>query len=141
MVIFDDIQFQAPPSEKTVCKHGQFLKILQMFDYIDERYNVFDHFPQFDRKLESKVMSVSKAYRGAGICKELTRRTMEQMQANGLQLFHVTCSSAYSAKLCQRLGFVETYSLNYKDYVVDGIHPIMVPAPHDIYRAYAKIVR
>lgn len=85
-------------------------------------------------------MSVSDLYRGQGVCKELTRRTMEQMKANGVQLYHITCSSEYSAKLCQRLGFVETYSLNYKDYVIDGVNPVMPPPPHHVYRAFAKIV-
>lgn len=132
---------QAPPSEKAPCKHGQFLKILELFDYIEERYNVFDLYPSVDRALEGKVMSVSEDYRGAGVCKELTRRTMEHMQANDLHLYHVMCSSDFSSKLCERLGFRETYSLKYSDYVINGVHPVMPAAPHDAYRAFAKIVR
>lgn len=102
---------------------------------------MFDHFPEFDRKLESKLMSVSHLYRGVGICKQLTLRTLEQMKANGLHLYYVSCSSDFTAKLCKGLGFEEIYSMNYKDYVIDGVNPVMPAAPHDVFRAYTKIVR
>lgn len=127
------------PEEEEV-KHEKFKKILTLFDYIDTQYNMFDVHPQFDRALDAKIMSVNDAYRGVGICKELTRRTVDYMREHDLQLFHVMCTSFYSSKVCESLGFDVVYKLNYKDYKVNGKNILLPAEPHDAVRCCTRII-
>lgn len=120
--------------------HVQFNKILNLFSYIDTKYNVFDVHPQFDIVLDAKIMSVNSAYRGVGICKELTRRSVEWMQDHDVHLFHVMCTSHFSAKVCEAMGFKMVYSLAFKDYRVNGVNPIIPAAPHKHVQCYTRIV-
>lgn len=111
-----------------------------MIQYVATQFNLFEHYPQFQRALEGKIMSVNGAYRGAGIAKELTRRTIEYMISQDVHLFHVMCTSHFSALVCDRLGMNEIYTLNYLDYVVNGRHPLQPAKPHGYCRLYGMIV-
>lgn len=122
------------------CNHPQFAKILHMMDYAEGQIDLFGHYPQYDRAMDAKIMSVNDAYRGAGICKALTKRTIEHMAGLGLELFHVMCTSQFSAALCERLGFDKVYELPYADYLVDGVQVFKPAVPHVAMKVYAKIV-
>lgn len=121
-------------------QHTQFAKILALFRYIDTQFNVFDKHPQFEKALDAKIMSVNDAYRGVGICKNLTERAVEWMRANDVHLFHVLCSSYYSAKVCEAAGLKSVYKLAYRDYKVDGLNTILPAAPHEDVQIFTRIV-
>lgn len=142
-VILNGIVHKTPEPDEdddAEVKHVNFHKILSLFRYIDTQYNVFDVHPQFDTILDAKIMSVNDAYRGVGICKELTRRSMEWMRENDVHLFHVMCSSYFSSKVCEAMGFKVVYSLDYKDYKVNGLNPIIPAAPHKSVQCFTRIV-
>lgn len=122
------------------CQHPQFAIILRMMSFVDTQFNIFDRFPQFERGLDAKIMSVNDAYRGVGICKALTQRTIEHMLELELRLFHVLCSSHYSALLCERLGFEKMHEMLYSEYLVDGVQPLRPAKPHEAVRVYARVV-
>lgn len=121
--------------------HAKFAIILRLMDYVDTQFDLFERFPQYDRALDAKIITVNDAYRGAGIAKALTQHTAEYMRANGLALFHVMCSSHYSALLCDRLGFEKVYEMLYSDYVLpNGVRPVLPAEPHTAMRLYARCV-
>lgn len=107
--------------------------------YIGTQFDLFAQYPQFERALDCKIMSVNDAYRGVGIANALTQRTIECMLAQDLHLFHCMCSSHYSALVCKRLGMDEIYRLAYADYLVDGRQPLSPAEPHTTCRLFGKI--
>lgn len=141
-IILNGIIHKHPEPEEAPmeCEHKKFRKILNMFDYIESKFNMFDVHSNQDRALDAKIMSVNDAYRGTGICKALTIRTEQYMLEHGIQLFHVMCTSFFSAKVCERMGFNVIYTLPFKDYIVDGVNPLLPAEPHDAVRCYTKIV-
>lgn len=131
---------QPDEDEDTEVTHEQFNTILTLFQYIDTKYNVFKVHPEFDVGIDAKIMSVNDAYRGVGICKELTKRSFEWMKQNNCHLFHVMCSSYFSARVCESLGLKLVYSLDYKSYKVNGINPILPAFPHESVQCFTKII-
>ncbi|XP_037035334.1 dopamine N-acetyltransferase isoform X2 [Bradysia coprophila] len=112
------------------CKHEKFKKILSLFDHIETLFNLFDLYPEYERALDGKILAVNSNYRGLGIAGKLTTRTIEYMQEHSIPLFHVMCSSKYSARVCEKLGFEEVFSLPFLDYVVNGENPLLPADPH-----------
>lgn len=119
-------------------RHDKFATILRLMAYVDTQFDLFQHFPQYDRALDAKIITVNDTYRGAGIAKALTQYTADYMKSNGLTLFHVMCTSHYSALLCERLGFKKMYEILYSDFVENGIQPILPAEPHTAMRLYAR---
>lgn len=107
--------------------------------HVGRQFDLFAHYPQFDRALDGKIMSVNEAYRGVGICKELTRHTIEYMLSQGIRLYHVMCTSHYSALVCERMGLEEIFRLNYRDYLVNGRQALRPAEPHEACRVFAQI--
>lgn len=99
---------------------------------------MFDDFPDCNTALDGKILSVNEEYRGLGIAKELTRTTIEYMKENKIPLYHIMCSSQFSAQVCARLGFKETFALPYVDYVVNGENPVLPADPHVAVKIYVK---
>lgn len=126
--------------EEEDCKHAKFAIILRLMAYVEQQFDLFERHPQHERALDAKIMSVNDAYRGCGIAKELTRRTIEYMREQDLHLFHVLCSSQFSALVCERLGFEKEYELLYRDYLEDGEAPVRPAEPHVAVRVYARTV-
>lgn len=99
---------------------------------------MFDLYPEYERALDGKILAVDASYRGLGIAGKLTTRTIEYMQEHGIPLFHVMCSSKYSARVCEKLGFDEVFSLPFLDYVVNGENPLLPADPHKDIKVMAK---
>ncbi|XP_013104210.1 arylalkylamine N-acetyltransferase 1 isoform X2 [Stomoxys calcitrans] len=110
------------------CDHPKFRKILQLMDYIEADFNVFDLYPGVNTILDGKIVSVNTNYRGLGIAGRLTERTLDYMRENNIPVMHVMCSSHYSARVMEKQGFHEVYRLNYADYKVNG-EVVLKPAP------------
>ncbi|XP_011191301.1 arylalkylamine N-acetyltransferase 1 isoform X1 [Zeugodacus cucurbitae] len=130
----------ANPDEKAAdsCQHAKFKKILALFERIEENFNVFDLYPDTDVILDGKILSVNTEYRGLGIAGRLTESTLDYMKEHNIPVMHVLCSSHYSARVMEKLGFHEVYSLNYSDYKVNG-EVVFTPAePHVAARILVK---
>lgn len=130
----------ADAEPEPVCQHAKFAIILRLFGYVETQFDLFGCFAQYDRALDAKIISVNDAYRGVGIAKELTQRTIEFMLKQDLHLFHVLCSSHYSALMCERLGFEKQFEMMYKDYVENGNVPVRPADPHVAVRVYVRTV-
>jgi len=120
------------------CQHEKFKKILTLFDYIESIFNLFTVYPEYDCALDGKILAVDSSYRGLGIAGKLTTRTIEYMQEKSIPLFHVMCSSKFSARVCEKIGFEEVFSLPFLDYVVNGENPLLPADPHKEIKVMAK---
>lgn len=123
------------------CQHEKFKKILSLFDHIDSIFNVFDLYPEYEHGLDGKILAVNSEYRGVGIAGKLIARTIEYMQEHSIPLFHVLCSSKFSARVCEKHGFDEVFSLPYLDYVVNGENPVLPGDPHKDIKVMAKRIQ
>lgn len=107
-------------------------------DFIEGDFNVFDLYPETDVIMDGKILSVNTNYRGLGIAGRLTECTLDYMREHKIPVMHVLCSSHYSARVMEKLGFHEVYRLNYADYKVNN-EVVFVPAePHSTARVLVK---
>lgn len=107
-------------------------------DYIEEDFNVFDLYPETDVILDGKIVSVNSNYRGMGIAGRLTERTLDFMRDHHIPVMHVLCSSHYSARVMEKLGFHEVYRLNYADYKHENEVVFVPDQPHVAARILVK---
>ncbi|EDX15637.1 GD15464 [Drosophila simulans] len=103
----DDVPEKAADS----CEHPKFKKILSLMDHVEEQFNIFDLYPDEELILDGKILSVDTNYRGLGIAGRLTERAYEYMRENGINVYHVLCSSHYSARVMDKLGFHKGFSM------------------------------
>lgn len=76
-----------------------------------------------------------EAYVPSYLQRLISRKAVQQ---RGIRLVRMDCSSAYSAKSAERLGFTCMYSAKYTDIKLDG-RPLIVPeTPHVDDRVYIK---
>lgn len=99
-------------------------------EYIDQQFSAFDLHPEVDKFLDCKILTVNSNYRGYGIAGKLMEHTIQYMKEHKITLVHVLCSSHFSARVCEKMGFKKVYVLPFADYVVDGENPILPAAPH-----------
>jgi arylalkylamine N-acetyltransferase len=120
------------------CQHEKFKVIMGMMDYIDTQFDMFKLYPDINRFVDGKILAVNTDYRGLGIAGKLTDATIEYMKQNNLKVYHVLCSSHYSARVMEKMDFHEVFKLNYSDYLVNG-EQILCPAkPHVAARILIK---
>lgn len=120
--------------------HEKFKKIMGLMDLIDERFSIFDVYPEMDCYLDGKILSVNSDYRGLGIAGKLTEATMDYMREHNIKLFNVMCSSHYSARVMEKMDFHEVFRLDYTDYVVNGEQVLCPEKPHVAARILVKEV-
>lgn len=120
------------------CAHSKFKKVLGLMDYIEENFNIFDLYPETDIILDGKIVSVNTNYRGMGIAGLLTEKTLNYMRNHNIPVMHVLCTSHYSARVLEKLGFHEVYRLNYNDYKVNDEVVLKPSAPHVAARILVK---
>lgn len=110
-------------------------------DHIDKNFNVFKLCEDVDKIIDAKIMSVDTNYRGLGIAGKLTDKTLEYMKKNKIPLIHVMCSSHFSARVMEKLDFVEVYKLPYADFVDANGEEVLIPeSPHKECRILVKRV-
>ncbi|XP_039484037.1 arylalkylamine N-acetyltransferase 1 isoform X1 [Drosophila santomea] len=132
----DDVPEKAADS----CDHPKFKKILSLMDHVEEQFNIFDVYPDEELILDGKILSVDTNYRGLGIAGRLTERAYEYMRENGINVYHVLCSSHYSARVMEKLGFHEVYRMQFADYKPEGEVIFKPAAPHVGIQVMAKEV-
>lgn len=112
------------------CGHPKFKKVLKLMDFIEDDFNVFDLYPGTDVIMDGKILSVNSNFRGLGIAGRLTECTLDYMREHNIPVMHVLCSSHYSARVMEKLGFHEVYRLNYADYKVNDEVVFAPGEPH-----------
>ncbi|XP_034108603.1 arylalkylamine N-acetyltransferase 1 isoform X1 [Drosophila albomicans] len=129
----------APPEKAADgCSHPKFKKILGLMDHVEEKFNIFDIYPNEEQILDGKILSVDTNYRGMGIAGKLTERAYEFMLANQISVYHVMCTSHYSAVVMEKLGFHEVFNMQFADYKKDGEVVFKPAAPHVGVRVLVK---
>ncbi|GLV35327.1 speck [Carabus blaptoides fortunei] len=131
---------QDPDEEEYECANEKFARILKLLDTVDREADVFGQFPDVNKIISVKILSVDGSWRGKGIAKALMDRTRELAREMGHTLMRVDCTSHYSARAVARLGFECVYTLKYADYKENG-KPVFVPEPpHSEVKVYTQRV-
>ncbi|ALC40789.1 Dat, partial [Drosophila busckii] len=120
------------PAEKAAdsCEHPKFKKILSLMDHVEDQFNIFDLYPSENVILDGKIISVDTNYRGLGIAGRLTERAYEYMREQHINVYHVLCSSHYSARVMEKLGFHEVFEMKFADYKPQGEVVFKPAQPH-----------
>lgn len=113
------------------CKDPKFKQILMLFEYIDQHFNTFDLYPDINSYLDVAILSVNVNYRGYGIAGKLIEKNLDYMRHNEIRVTRVLCTSFYSARVCEKMGFKKVYTLPYADYKVDGVNVFLPEKPHE----------
>lgn len=110
-------------------------------DLIDTKFNIFELYPDIDKFVDGKILSVDPKYRGLGIAGQLTDKTIEYMKQNQIKIFHVLCTSHFSARVCEKLDFKEVFQLPFTLYLDDEGKQVLNPQkPHVAARIFTKKV-
>lgn len=130
-----------PEEEDFQCPNKKFAKILKLLDFVDKEANVFGQFPDVEKILSLKILSVDGSWRGQGIAKALIDKSRDLCREQGYNLMRVDCTSHYSARAVARLGFECVYTLQYADYHDENGCPVFVPEPpHSEVKIYVQRV-
>ncbi|PSN44770.1 Dopamine N-acetyltransferase [Blattella germanica] len=120
------------------CSNQRFRKILQLLVAVERGAEVFNKYPDIDRLIEVRILSVDTSMRGRGIAKALLEKTRELATQLGFPLMRVDCTSHFSAKAMARLGFECIFTLRYEDYCQNG-KPVFHPEkPHTEVTSYVQ---
>lgn len=122
------------------CQHAKFKKILELMDYIDTKFNIFDLYPNAEKILDAKILSVDTSYRGMGIAGRLIEETIQYTKKNSIPVLHVLCTSHFSARVLEKLDFHEVFNLPYEKYVVNDEVVLNPAKPHVAARILVKDV-
>ncbi|XP_014598758.1 PREDICTED: dopamine N-acetyltransferase-like isoform X1 [Polistes canadensis] len=120
------------------CENLKFRKILRFLHYVDKKVNADGKFRN-QNILEIRIISVDTNWRGKGIAKALIENTTEIAREHGFDIMRADCSSMFSGKLCERLGFEAIFQINYSDYLDENGKPVFSPdLPHTAAITYIK---
>lgn len=117
---------------------GKFGKITRLLDKVAIESDVFARFPDCDKAMTVKIISVNGAYRGQGIAKELMNKTRDMAKELGAGFMTVDCTSHFTALALKKLGFELHYSLNYADHKEDGEVVFKPEPPHEAVTVYVQ---
>ncbi|KAL5291800.1 hypothetical protein ACFFRR_010906 [Megaselia abdita] len=110
----------------------EFLRIIAVNAKVFERYNV-------DKLLQSMLICVSRDFRGKGIGLKLYSENMELGKKLGYKVYVCDCTSAFSAKLCEKLGMECIAAWDYSEYLDEDGKQLFTPdSVHDKLRVYGK---
>ncbi|XP_077287423.1 arylalkylamine N-acetyltransferase 1-like isoform X2 [Arctopsyche grandis] len=112
------------------CENPKFKKILKLLYKVNNESDIFGYCPDIDVVMDMKIISVDEAYRGKGLAHYLLYKTNEIARAANIRVIRCECSSAFSAKVMQKLDSTKIYTLKYEDYKVDGEKVFTVDPPH-----------
>ncbi|KAJ8913024.1 hypothetical protein NQ315_002039, partial [Exocentrus adspersus] len=111
-------------------KHGdtKFGIILDLLERVARESDPFKKYPDCEKAMTVKILSVDGTYRGKGIAKALMAKTRELAKEHGCGFMSVDCTSHFTACALKNLGFELHYSLKYVDHKVNG-EVVLNPAP------------
>ncbi|XP_030766405.1 dopamine N-acetyltransferase-like isoform X1 [Sitophilus oryzae] len=116
----------------------KFSKIIRLLDRVGKESDIFARFPEFDKTVTVKILSVNGAYRGQGIAKELVNKTRELGKQYGAGFMAVDCTSHFTALALRKLGFELHYSLKYADHKENGQVVFKPEKPHEAVTVYVQ---
>lgn len=115
------------------------LKTLVIFiETIAGKFDMWSAYPDAKQCLDANSLSVDESARGLGIAKALTERSMEYGRLNGYHLIQMSCSSKFSAMVCERLEMDRLFAIKFDDYKVNGEVVLRPDAPHTENVVYVK---
>lgn len=106
-------------------KYGQILKLLGVANRsadVFTRYGV-------DKIFYSFMTCVKPTIRGKNLGVRLKQELMELGRRLGYKVLTADCTSFYSARVCERMGWDLVNFIAYKDYVDENNEPIFKPPP------------
>uniref|UniRef100_A0A146KRC8 aralkylamine N-acetyltransferase n=2 Tax=Lygus hesperus TaxID=30085 RepID=A0A146KRC8_LYGHE len=114
------------------CNNKKFERILRLLTQVGIESDVFSQFPDVDRILEIRVVSVSVKARGQGIAKTFFYDGAKAMaKEKGIPLIKVDCTSHFSGIIAKNLGYECIYQLDYADFKdPEGKPYLEPPSPH-----------
>nr|XP_023025537.1 dopamine N-acetyltransferase-like [Leptinotarsa decemlineata] len=122
------------------CQDEKFAKLLKFFEYVGERADPFEQYPDCTRAVCIGIVSVDESYRGRGIAKNLLNTTSKLAKDRGCGFVTVTCTSHFTALGLKRLGFELFFSLDYADYKINNQVVLRPKSPHKSVTVYTKKV-
>ncbi|XP_073837183.1 arylalkylamine N-acetyltransferase-like 2 [Musca autumnalis] len=115
-------------------KWGRILKFLACVERdanVCQRYGV-------QKVLHAHVIGVDRKMRGKNIGGRLMSELMKLGNQLGYELLAADCTSYYSAKMCERLGWECINTVYYRDYVDEHKKPVFVlDPPHECCKTFA----
>nr|UGX61747.1 arylalkylamine N-acetyltransferase [Henosepilachna vigintioctopunctata] len=132
------IVYSQDESEKSYVDNPKFQKILDFLNYNSLACDIFKRYPNADKAMSVKIVSVDPCMRGKGVATKLVEKTREIAKDLGCKLMFVECTSHFTALIMQRLGFEKIYSLDYADYKVDEEVVFKPKKPHSTYTVYTQ---
>ncbi|XP_063915207.1 arylalkylamine N-acetyltransferase 1-like isoform X1 [Zophobas morio] len=124
--------------EEVTCPDKKFAKILRLLDHVAVESKIFTHFPDVNKAITVKILSVDSSLRGRGIAKDLMNKTRDMAKELSCGLMTADCTSHFTAKALKRLSFECVYSLKYEDYKVNGEVVFTPEKPHEAVTVYAQ---
>ncbi|KAH1019877.1 hypothetical protein HUJ04_009628 [Dendroctonus ponderosae] len=116
----------------------KFSKIVRLLDRVAAESDVFSRFPDCDKAMTVKILSVDGAYRGQGIAKELMNKTRELAKELGTGFMTVECTSHFTALALKKLGFELHYALKYADHKENGKTVFQPEPPYEACTVYVQ---
>ncbi|XP_022918369.2 arylalkylamine N-acetyltransferase 1-like [Onthophagus taurus] len=124
----DDVNFEDPV----------FSQIVGIMEKGDTECKIFEKYPNIDQYLQHDIVSVDPNIRGQGIATKLLDMSRDVAIKRGIKLLRVDCTSLFSAKAAERLGFERIYTLKYSDYKINGKQVFKPEEPHTEFCVYCK---
>ncbi|KAE9537685.1 hypothetical protein AGLY_006708 [Aphis glycines] len=122
-------------------KSSKYNDIMGLLDKAERDTDIFGKYPNIDRIMELKIITVNEAYRGQGICKALVNKSKELALDLGYQMIYVECSSHFTAMAVERFGFQCIYSFSYSDYVnKQGEVVFKTKPPHEYFKIHVLLL-
>lgn len=115
--------------------------IYDFIQYINSKFQLFEHYPNVDTAIDVRILSVNPAYQHMGVGGNLMLRTINYVQEEKIApLIYALCSNQYTCKLCEKFKFEKCFEMNFNEYFVDGKRPLMPDEPNNFGKMYAKIL-
>lgn len=70
-----DVEEEEDDNDENCNANSKFKTIVTLLDKIKREANVFGQYPDVNRIMEIKIVTVNDAYRGQGVCKALVDKT------------------------------------------------------------------
>ncbi|XP_050540395.1 uncharacterized protein LOC126905042 [Daktulosphaira vitifoliae] len=138
-VILNGIKCKLIKNDDDIEDNTKFQEIKSLLRKIDQEANVFGLYPNVCRLIEIDIVSVDFAYRGRGVCQALFEKTKDLAIKQKCSMIYVECSSYFSAKAAEKLGYHCIYTMFYKDYVNNkGEEIFKPPSPHNYSKVYVS---
>jgi len=119
-------------SEISVCEnHTAYIQISKIIDKLEHQIADLAKLKNENKKeMNIRVISVHPEWRNKKVGRALIERSCEIAEMNGFNQIRSICTSEYSAKTFEKLGFHCVQAINYEDYKENGKIVFKPDPPH-----------